>query len=38
MDKNLKTGIGIAIFLIVCWGIFGLIEGKGFFEPTKRNN
>ncbi|MGX9987533.1 hypothetical protein [Soonwooa purpurea] len=34
MNENYKLGFGIAIFLIVCWGIFGLFEGRGFFDPT----
>lgn len=34
MNENYKVGIGIVIFLIISWGIFGLIDGKGFFEPT----
>ena len=34
MNENLKMGFIVAIILIVCWGIFGLIDGKGFFDPT----
>jgi len=31
MREEFKGYIGIAIFLMVLWGIFGLIGGDGFF-------
>lgn len=34
MNDNTKTVFGIIFFLIVCWGIAGVLNGKSFFEPT----
>ncbi len=31
MKEEFKGYIGIAIFLMVIWGVFGLIGGDGFF-------
>lgn len=31
MNDKLKNYFGIALFLIVIWGIIGLIRGDGFF-------
>ena len=31
MKKELKGFIGIAAFILILWGIFGLISGNGFF-------
>lgn len=31
MKEEFKKFVGIAIFLMVFWGIMGLIQGKGFW-------
>lgn len=34
MKENLKIVFGVALFLVIIWGVFSSIQGKGFFEPT----
>ena len=34
MNDNVKIVFGTIIFFVVVWGIFGLINGEGFFTPT----
>lgn len=31
MSENIKNIIGVVLFLVILWGLHGLIVGEGFF-------